>query len=375
MRVYARNGQSLRCRLEACVSACSIQSRAARRPVLTDDRPWRSSRSRRSSRRPSRSCARSSRTTSSSAGSRRSTRWRSVRASAAISTEVHFKDGALVKKGDLLFTIDQRPYQAAYDAGKVAGRCRDEPARFQQAATQRAEELAKTGNLPTSTLDDRRREYLAAEAGFQGATAALRRRPASTSNSPRSRRRCRAASTAASSRSAISSSRITTLLTTIVAQDPIDFYFDVDERALPRLCAATRARAAAACRRAPAASTSRCASPTARDAPSTASSISPRTASTRRPARCACAPASTIRTACCSPACSAASTCRARCPIKGVMLPDEAIGADQDRRIVYVVDDRGQCQRQAGAHRPAHPWLPRHPRGPDRRRDDRRSTG
>ena len=28
-------------------------------------------------------------------------------------------------------------------------------------------------------------------------------------------------------------------------------------------------------------------------------------------------------------------------PYKGVMLPDEVIGADQDRRIVYVVDSEG----------------------------------
>ncbi len=28
-------------------------------------------------------------------------------------------------------------------------------------------------------------------------------------------------------------------------------------------------------------------------------------------------------------------------PYRGVMLPDEAIGADQDRRIVYVVDGEG----------------------------------
>jgi multidrug efflux system membrane fusion protein len=32
--------------------------------------------------------------------------------------ERHFKDGADVKKGDLLFTIDQRPYQAALDQAK-----------------------------------------------------------------------------------------------------------------------------------------------------------------------------------------------------------------------------------------------------------------
>src|SRR5262249_41918962 len=29
--------------------------------------------------------------------------------------QVHFKDGAIVKAGDLLFTIDQRPFQAALD--------------------------------------------------------------------------------------------------------------------------------------------------------------------------------------------------------------------------------------------------------------------
>ena len=31
---------------------------------------------------------------------------------------VHFRDGTIVNKGDLLFTIDRRPYEAAYDAAK-----------------------------------------------------------------------------------------------------------------------------------------------------------------------------------------------------------------------------------------------------------------
>ena len=61
-------------------------------------------------------------------------------------------------------------------------------------------------------------------------------------------------------------------------------------------------------------------------------------------------------------------------PHHGILVPDEAIGADQDRRIVFVVDDDGHGLGQAGAHRPAHRRLPRHPRGPDRRRDHRRST-
>jgi membrane fusion protein, multidrug efflux system len=29
-------------------------------------------------------------------------------------------------------------------------------------------------------------------------------------------------------------------------------------------------------------------------------------------------------------------------PYQGILVPDDAIGADQDRRIVYVVDDAGK---------------------------------
>ena len=82
--------------------------------------------------------------------------------------EIHFTDGALVKQGDLLFTIDQRPYQAAYDAAKSRVDVATSLLDFSKLQLQRAEELAKSGNLPTSTLDDRRREYLAAAGWLPG---------------------------------------------------------------------------------------------------------------------------------------------------------------------------------------------------------------
>src|SRR5690242_11529108 len=34
--------------------------------------------------------------------------------------QVHFKDGSIVKAGDLLFTIDQRPFQAALDQANAS---------------------------------------------------------------------------------------------------------------------------------------------------------------------------------------------------------------------------------------------------------------
>ncbi len=48
--------------------------------------------------------------------------YESVQVQAQVSGQIverHFRDGADVKKGDLLFTIDQRPYQAALDAAKA----------------------------------------------------------------------------------------------------------------------------------------------------------------------------------------------------------------------------------------------------------------
>ncbi len=48
--------------------------------------------------------------------------YESVQVQAQVSGQIvarNFKDGANVKKGDLLFTIDQRPYQAALDAAKA----------------------------------------------------------------------------------------------------------------------------------------------------------------------------------------------------------------------------------------------------------------
>ncbi|MGX9182269.1 efflux RND transporter periplasmic adaptor subunit, partial [Mesorhizobium sp. BHbdii] len=87
--------------------------------------------------------------------------------------KVSFQDGALVNKGDLLFTIDQRPYQAAYDAAKSQVDVAKSLLEFSKMQLDRADELAKTGNISTATVDDRRREYLSAQAQMQGATAAL----------------------------------------------------------------------------------------------------------------------------------------------------------------------------------------------------------
>ena len=144
---------------------------------------------------------------------------------------IHFTDGAIVKEGDLLFVIDQRPYQAALDAGRGrAGLGARRGSNSPRQELDRAERLVRSGNV-AGALARRAPPAVPVGAGRRRRRAGrARRRRASTSTSPRSARRSPAASAASWSPRATSSAPTTTLLTTIVSLDPIHFYFDVDER-------------------------------------------------------------------------------------------------------------------------------------------------
>ena len=84
--------------------------------------------------------------------------------------EVHFQDGAMVKQGRP--ALHHRPAALSRRPTMQPSRRSTSPTallEFAKMQLERAEELAKTGNIPTSTVDDRRREYLAAQAQMQGA--------------------------------------------------------------------------------------------------------------------------------------------------------------------------------------------------------------
>ncbi|MDQ0322545.1 RND family efflux transporter MFP subunit [Pararhizobium capsulatum DSM 1112] len=145
--------------------------------------------------------------------------------------EIGFTDGAYVNKGDKLFVIDQRPFKTALDVAQSSMEVAKSALDFAQTEFTRTEGLAKAGTLPTSTLDLRRRELLSAEANMRGVEASLARAKLDMEytviNAPLSGR---------IDRKLISIGNLVqadqTLLTTIVSLDPIDFYFDVDERRL-----------------------------------------------------------------------------------------------------------------------------------------------
>lgn len=254
--------------------------------------------------------------------------------------QVHFRDGTVVNKGDLLFTIDKRPYQAAYDAAKSQVDVATSALEFATMQLERAEALSKTGNLATSVLDDRRREHLAAVARLEGAKADLR-----TSSLNLEFTDVKAALSGRIDRRRVSVGNLvqadSTLLTTIVTLDPIDFYFDIDERSY--LAYARDARQRGATLQEGAGGVDVVVTVQDHDPVSVSGKLDfsenrldAQSGTMRMRARFP-NPDGLLQ-----PGLFGRITMPGSLPYKGVLVPDEAIGADQDRRVVYVLDDTGK---------------------------------
>lgn len=86
---------------------------------------------------------------------------------------VNFREGALVKAGDLLFTIDPAPYQAA--VAQAQGQVASAKAKLDLARSQfdRARKLTENKAISQSEMDQRQNAVTEAEAGMMTAEAAL----------------------------------------------------------------------------------------------------------------------------------------------------------------------------------------------------------
>lgn len=142
---------------------------------------------------------------------------------------VHFTDGSVVKQGDLLFTIDRRTLQAAFNQAQAALNSRQTEFDLAKLEFERYQRLAQTGAAAASALDQRRQTFLAAQANIAGARAAAESARLSLSFTE-----IRAPIAGRISRKLVTEGNLVreneTLLTTIVQLDPIHFYFDIDER-------------------------------------------------------------------------------------------------------------------------------------------------
>lgn len=86
---------------------------------------------------------------------------------------VNFREGALVKAGDLLFTIDPAPYKAAVAQAQgqvAAAKAKLDLARLQH---DRAKKLSESKAISQSDMDQRQNAVTEAEAGMMTAEAAL----------------------------------------------------------------------------------------------------------------------------------------------------------------------------------------------------------
>lgn len=86
---------------------------------------------------------------------------------------IHFQDGAEVKKGDLLFTIDPRPYKAALDRAKATIEQDRAKAANDELQLKRNEELRQTKVIAEQDLDNSRTAVLSSQAAVRADEAAV----------------------------------------------------------------------------------------------------------------------------------------------------------------------------------------------------------
>ena len=144
---------------------------------------------------------------------------------------IDFKDGTFVKRGDLLYVIDPRPYTATLL--QAQGQLADAKAKVDLAERElaRATELVRTNAVSEAAVDQRRQQSQAAQAAVLQAEGALKRAELDVNFT-----NVTAPIAGRISRHLVSVGNLVqggeagaTVLTSIVSMDPIHLYFDMDE--------------------------------------------------------------------------------------------------------------------------------------------------
>jgi multidrug efflux system membrane fusion protein len=87
-------------------------------------------------------------------------------------TEIHFNAGAIIKKGDLLYVIDPRPYQADFDRASAELERTQADLKLAQIELDRAKELRGKNTISASEFDQKAATYQGSSAAARSAEAA-----------------------------------------------------------------------------------------------------------------------------------------------------------------------------------------------------------
>jgi RND family efflux transporter MFP subunit len=165
---------------------------------------------------------------------------------------VHFKDGQVVRKGDLLFVIDPRPYQAEVD--RVGAELQLAQARLELARSDyaRAQKLLEFRAISQEEADTRAATERQAQQSVEAARANVKAARLNIDFT-----RVTAPISGRISRKFITEGNLinggtaeSTLLTTIVSLDPVYCYFEADERSYLKYVRLARAGKQASAREA-----------------------------------------------------------------------------------------------------------------------------
>jgi RND family efflux transporter MFP subunit len=257
--------------------------------------------------------------------------------------QVHFRDGALVEKGNLLFSIDERPFSAAVAESRSRLDIAKTALDLAKQEFERAASLRASGAVAETVFDQRRQQFLAAQAEVAAAEASLQQAQLNLDYT-----KIEAPISGRIGRKLISAGNLVnaneTILTTIVALNPIYFYFDVDERSY---IAYSRSALQGA-------------SPSGRDIPFEVRMSIPgdpkegRTGSMNFVDNRVDSATGTVwgralfdnSDLFLQPGMFGRVSIPGSGKYQAVLIPDEAIGSDQDRRIVYVVKEDNKISIQ-----------------------------
>jgi len=145
--------------------------------------------------------------------------------------KLHFRDGQVVNVGDLLFTIDKRPFEIAVQSAEAEVARNKAQVDIAELQVERGAALVKSRNIPDAEYDQRKANLAVAKAQLKTAEAAVRNAELNLDwTDVRAPLAGRISDRKVDAGNLIQGGQQgATLLATIVTLDPIRFVFDVSE--------------------------------------------------------------------------------------------------------------------------------------------------